>query len=167
MRRAQYSKVDEIPFDFSRKIMSVVVETPEERNRLICKGAPEEVFSRCTQFELDGEFYPDGAIFIEDLHEEYDELSPTASACWRWPTGTWNAKPAYSKDDEADLILKGYVAFLDPPKETAAVGHRGPARARRRGQGADRRQRPGEPQDLPGGRHSPSTRCCWAARWRR
>ena len=51
----EYAKVDEIPFDFSRKMMSVVVKTPEG-HRLICKGAPEEVYKRCTRFELDGQF---------------------------------------------------------------------------------------------------------------
>ena len=68
-------KVDEIPFDFSRKLMSVVVETPEGSHRLICKGAPEEVFARCARFELDGEFYPMEQLLIDDLKEEYDDLS--------------------------------------------------------------------------------------------
>ena len=45
----EYAKVDEIPFDFSRRMMSVVVKTPGNAHRLICKGAPEEVFKRCSQ----------------------------------------------------------------------------------------------------------------------
>ena len=77
---ADYSKVDEIPFDFSRKMMSVVVSTPKGPHRLICKGAPESVFNRCTQFELDGELYPMDPLLLEDLKEEYDRLSPTAFA---------------------------------------------------------------------------------------
>ena len=72
---ADYSKVDELPFDFSRKMMSVVVATPEGIHRLICKGAPESVFQRCTQFELEGEIYPMDPVMLEDLKEEYDKLS--------------------------------------------------------------------------------------------
>jgi Mg2+-importing ATPase len=54
---AQYTKADEIPFDFSRRVMSVVVQLPNNKHRLICKGAPEEVYRRCTKFELDGEIF--------------------------------------------------------------------------------------------------------------
>ena len=70
-----YSKVDEIPFDFSRKMMSVVVSTPMHKHRLICKGAPESVLTRCTQFELDGDLYPMDPLLIDDLKQEYDRLS--------------------------------------------------------------------------------------------
>ena len=55
--------------------MSVVVETPEGMHRLICKGAPEAVFQRCSQFELEGKLYPIDPLLIRDLKEEYDELS--------------------------------------------------------------------------------------------
>ena len=71
----KFDKVDEIPFDFGRKVMSVVVRTPEGVNRLICKGAPEEILKRCVRFELDGKFYPMDHILIHDLREEYDSLS--------------------------------------------------------------------------------------------
>src|SRR5205807_8399674 len=53
-----YGKVDEIPFDFSRRIMSVVVDTGAGVHRIVCKGAPEEVFRRCTRFELEGQLHP-------------------------------------------------------------------------------------------------------------
>ena len=56
-----YRKVDEVPFDFARKLMSVVVETPEGAHRLICKGAPEEVFKRCDRFELQDEVLSHGS----------------------------------------------------------------------------------------------------------
>lgn len=116
---ADYSKVDEIPFDFSRKMMSVVVSTPQGKHRLICKGAPESVFSRCTQFELDGEVYPLEPLLLEDLREEYDQLSADGFRVLAIAYRDIDPKPTYSKDDEHDLILKGYIAFLDPPKETA------------------------------------------------
>jgi len=71
-----WRKVDELPFDFSRRLMSVIVETPTGVHRLICKGAPEEVFARCTKFELDNEeINPIDNILIDDLREEYESLS--------------------------------------------------------------------------------------------
>ena len=71
----QFKKVDEIPFDFSRKLMSVVVETPEGAHRLICKGAPRPSSSAAARFELDGKVYPIDPLLIKELKEECDELS--------------------------------------------------------------------------------------------
>ena len=115
----KFQKVDEIPFDFSRKIMSVVVETPEGKHELICKGAPEAVYDRCNRFELDGQIYPIEQLLINELKEEYDELSSEGFRVLAIAYKDLERRPAYSKDDEKDLILKGYVAFLDPPKDTA------------------------------------------------
>jgi P-type Mg2+ transporter len=116
----EYAKTDEIPFDFQRKIMSVVVATPEGMHRLICKGAPESIFSRCTQFELEGQLYPIEQILLDELREEYDNLSADGFRVLAIAYRDCPFKAAFSKDDEQNLILKGYVAFLDPPKETAA-----------------------------------------------
>jgi Mg2+-importing ATPase len=114
-----WEKVDEIPFDFSRRLMSVVVETPEDTHRIITKGAPEEVFRRCTQFELEGQLYPMDPILIDDLRLEYEALSEDGfrvlAVCYK----DVPRKAAYSKADESEMVLRGYVAFLDPPKETA------------------------------------------------
>ncbi len=115
----QYRKVDEVPFDFSRRIMSVVVEM-DGTHRLICKGAPEEVFKRCSGYELDGELMEMDPLILSDLKEEYENLSSDgfrvlAIAYKDIP----QKKEAYSKDDEKELILTGYVAFLDPPKPSA------------------------------------------------
>ena len=120
LRTAEYSKVDEIPFDFSRKMMSVVVATPEGVHRLICKGAPESVFSRCTQFELEGDIYPMDPVILEDLKEEYDKLSADGFRVLAIAYRDCEPKQVYGKEDEENLILKGYIAFLDPPKETTA-----------------------------------------------
>jgi Mg2+-importing ATPase len=115
-----YKKIDEMPFDFSRKRMSVVVETPEGVHRLICKGATEAVFDRCKRFELEGKIYPVDPLLIADLKEYCDDLSADGFRVLAIAYKDVERKAAYSKDDEQDLILKGYVAFLDPPKETAA-----------------------------------------------
>ena len=119
--------MDEIPFDFQRRMMSVVVRTPEGQDRIICKGAPEEIFARCKVFELDGKLLPMEHLLIEDLKEEYEQLSADgfrvlAIASRTSPRGIVAAgSTPYSKADECDLILNGYVAFLDPPKETATA----------------------------------------------
>src|SRR5271166_4627810 len=116
---AHYVKIDEIPFDFSRKMMSVVVGKPGGTHRLICKGAPESVFIKCTQFELDGEILPMDPLLLEDLKEEYDKLSADGFRVIAIAYRDLEPRAAYHKEDEKDLILKGYIAFLDPPKETA------------------------------------------------
>jgi P-type Mg2+ transporter len=115
----QYAKVDEIPFDFSRKIMSVVVRQPDGTQQLICKGAPEAIFDRCKQFQLEGELYPMEQILLDDLKEEYENLSSDGFRVLALAYKEVAPRSAYSKDDEKDLILKGYIAFLDPPKDTA------------------------------------------------
>jgi Mg2+-importing ATPase len=126
-----YAKVDEIPFDFQRRIMSVVVRTPQGKDRIISKGAPEAIFSRCKEFELDGEPFPMDSILIEELKEEYERLSADGFRVLAIaskevePRGVvaGDATP-YGKADESDLVLNGYVAFLDPPKETATAAIR-------------------------------------------
>jgi P-type Mg2+ transporter len=114
----KYRKADEIPFDFSRRMMSVIVETPEGDYQMLTKGAPEAVFSRCSQFESDGECFPMEPILIGDLIQEYNDLSSDGFRVLAVATKKLDKRNAYSKADESDLILKGYIAFLDPPKET-------------------------------------------------
>jgi len=118
--RKGYTKMDEIPFDFSRRIMSVVVESGDGFRSIYTKGAPEEVFRRCTQFELQGQTYPMQGVLIADLREEYESLSSDGFRVLAVAYKDVEKREAYSKADENDLILKGYVAFLDPPKETAS-----------------------------------------------
>jgi Mg2+-importing ATPase len=116
----QFQKIDEIPFDFSRRMMSVVVKEPEGSCRLLTKGAPEEIFKRCTRFELHNEILPMDPILIQDLKEEYEELSSDGFRVLAIAYKDMEQKTTYTKNDETALVLKGYVAFLDPPKETAA-----------------------------------------------
>jgi Mg2+-importing ATPase len=112
-------KIDEIPFDFSRRLMSVVVETQDKKQRLICKGAPEEVFKRCSTFDLDEQTEPISEVLIQDLREEHEDLSRDGFRVLALAYRDFSPRPTYSKQDETDLTLAGYVAFLDPPKETA------------------------------------------------
>lgn len=116
---SEYAKVDEIPFDFVRRMMSVVVRHPKGSPRLLTKGAPEEVFRRCSHFELDGQVLPMEPIVVEDLKAEYESLSSDGFRVLAVAYRDMSAQAAYSKSDESEMVLKGYVAFLDPPKDTA------------------------------------------------
>ncbi len=118
-RIPEHRKVDEIPFDFSRRLMSVVVELPGGRHRLICKGAPEEVFHRCPFFEHGGEHLPMEPVLIDDLRFEYESLSADGFRVLAIAYRDFEPKATYSKADETDLVLRGYVAFFDPPKDSA------------------------------------------------
>ncbi len=115
----QYKKIDEMPFDFSRRIMSVVVDM-EGKHKIISKGAPEEILKRCKKYELDGDLEDLDQIVMTDLKEEYDSLSADGFRVLAVAYKDMDVnKDVYSRDDERDLILKGYIAFLDPPKPTA------------------------------------------------
>jgi Mg2+-importing ATPase len=116
----KYKKLDEIPFDFTRRMMSVLVEPPEGKAILLTKGAPEEVFLHCSQFELDGKLSTMDANQVVWLKQEYDRLSDDGFRVLAVATKDLSGKQICAKDDERGLILRGYVAFLDPPKDTAA-----------------------------------------------
>jgi len=127
-RVPDFAKVDEIPFDFARRIMSVVVRTPEGKDRIISKGAPEAIFERCVSFRLDGKVCSMDHPHIEELKKEYERLSADGFRVLALATrdgepraGAGGGETLYGKSEERDLILEGYIAFLDPPKETAAA----------------------------------------------
>jgi Mg2+-importing ATPase len=117
----KFKKLDEIPFDFTRRMMSVLVENPEGKAILLTKGAPEEIFHQCSQFELDGKFSPMDPVLMKGLKDEYASLSNDGFRVLAVAIKELPGKQACTKNDEHDLILKGYVAFLDPPKRTAAA----------------------------------------------
>jgi P-type Mg2+ transporter len=116
----QYTKVDEIPFDFSRCMMSVAVEGPEGERQLLTKGAPEAVFAKCTHFESEGEIFPMEPILVGNLIEQVNDLSSDGFRVLAIANKKVGQQAAYSKTDEENLVLTGYLAFLDPPKDTAA-----------------------------------------------
>jgi len=120
----KYTKLDEIPFDFSRRMMSVVVEGPDSQCQLLTKGAPEAVFGKCTHFESEGEIFEMEPILVGDLLEQVNSLNEDGLRVLAVATKKLDKRLSYSKADECDLVLTGYIAFLDPPKETAieAIG---------------------------------------------
>jgi Mg2+-importing ATPase len=115
----KYLKVDEIPFDFSRRMMSVVVQGPDGLRQLLTKGAPESVFKKCTHFQSAGEIFEMEPILVGNLIEQVNSLSEDGFRVLAIANKKVGAQAAYSKADEENLVLTGYLAFLDPPKDTA------------------------------------------------
>ena len=117
---AEFTKLDEIPFDFERRRLSVVVQRGDDRT-LITKGAAEDLFDVCTQIEVAG----DGVVPFDakqrDLAEQsYQQLSSDGYRVLGVATRSMDARDEYRRDDERDLTLVGFAAFLDPPKEGVA-----------------------------------------------
>ncbi|MDD1685438.1 magnesium-translocating P-type ATPase [Methanoregula sp.] len=115
----QYRKIDEIPFDFIRKRISVVVEKNGDR-LLIAKGAPEEILKLCTRISrgngeepFTGDWQRQAVALYDSFSGEGFRILAVAS---RKITDT---RTTYSVEDETDLTFHGFVAFIDPPKETA------------------------------------------------
>jgi Mg2+-importing ATPase len=113
---SQPEKIGEIPFDFVRKRLSVVVEGPDGP-RLITKGAVTPVMSVCTR-TASGDVLDDAVV--AKIDERYQAWSAQGLRVIAVATRTVASKPTYSRDDEADLTLAGFVTFLDRPKEGAA-----------------------------------------------
>ena len=117
-----YQKIDEIPFDFSRRRLSVVLADHSSPSRqLICKGALEEILSICSQTRMNNEIKPLTSELLtkistitRKMNEEGLRVVAVASK------NLSKENRAYTVADETDLILEGYIAFLDPPKETTA-----------------------------------------------
>jgi Mg2+-importing ATPase len=118
----KYRKIDEIPFDFVRRRLSVVVEDQTGLNTLICKGAVDEVLDLCTRVQIKEEVIevlPEHDAMRRKLSDDLNAqgFRVIALAYKQMPGAT--DEPTYSVKDESDLILLGFMAFLDPPKETA------------------------------------------------
>ncbi len=115
----RYQKTDEVPFDFVRRRVSVVVDSEGQR-RLIAKGAPEDIIKVCSRCELQGKMYDLTAEFQIKIEEQYSKLSSQGFRVLgvSYKEITEN-KAHYSISDESHMIFLGFAVFLDPPKETA------------------------------------------------
>ncbi len=119
-----YRKIDEIPFDFVRRRMSVVVRSGDNRNLLICKGAVEEILPLCTMADDNGSEDGGSVEFTKERREEVRKITKSLNedglralaVSYKWLPAE---DRTYSIADEQEMVLAGYVAFLDPPKETA------------------------------------------------
>ena len=114
-------KVDEIPFDFQRRRMSVVVDH-EGDHLLICKGAVEEILSVCDRYQIDDEIHTMIPLIKDEVMEEYRSLSSQGFRVIALAYREFDrTKEVFASSDESGLVLLGYLAFFDPPKETAAT----------------------------------------------
>ena len=120
-----YTKVDEIPFDFTRRRMSVVVEDRQGKRQIITKGAVEEMLDICSHAEFDGEVHPmtielknKARDIIEQMNKQGMRVIAVAHKSYLDKTCDFRI------EDEKDMVLIGYLAFLDPPKETTAAAIR-------------------------------------------
>jgi Mg2+-importing ATPase len=113
-------KVDEIPFDFKRRRMSVVIDY-EDRHVLICKGAVEEVSAACAHYQVDEDINPLIRLIRDDLMDEYRTLSADGYRVLAIAYREFDrSKLTFSVADESEMILLGYIAFFDPAKDTSA-----------------------------------------------
>ncbi len=117
-----FRKIDEIPFDFQRRRMSVIMEDNLNRHLLICKGAVEEIMALSTRVEVKGEVLdvlPEHDIKRRQMiHELNADGFRVIAIAYKYMPGD-NDEPHYTVQDESGLTLMGFLAFLDPPKESA------------------------------------------------
>lgn len=115
----KYKKIDEIPFDFSRRCLSVAVEI-DNKDELITKGAVEEILNICTTFEYKGQTEKLTNEKIKNMRKIYKNLNEegfrVVAICKKIIT---NNKKDFNSTDEKDMTLLGFIGFLDPPKESA------------------------------------------------
>lgn len=116
-----YVKVDEIPFNFARRRLTTVVQNRDGKTQMVTKGAVEEMLSICSFAECDGKVRPmtkelKSRILatVDDLNEKGFRVLAIAQKSNPSPAG------AFGVTDECDMVLMGYLAFLDPPKESTA-----------------------------------------------
>ena len=118
-----YRKIDELPFDFQRRRMSVIVEDNQHKHILICKGAVEEIMRLSSHVEIDDqvlEVLPEHHAKRERLVRELNiQGFRMIAVAYRIFPGD-NDAPHYTVADEKDMILLGFLAFFDPPKDTAS-----------------------------------------------
>jgi len=115
----KYQKIDEVPFDFVRRRVSVVVERGKQR-AFIVKGAPEEILKVCSYYELGRVISDLTEAARKKIEQQYHDLSAEGlRALGVAYKRLKEEKAVYSINDESDMVFLGFVAFLDPPKETA------------------------------------------------
>jgi len=115
-----YLKVDEIPFDFQRRRMSVIVEKNKTSHLLICKGAVEEIFSVCDRVQKNDQILPLEPLQMDEVYKVVKDLNEDGFRVVAVAYKEVNTNQlVYGQKDESNLILSGYIAFLDPPKESA------------------------------------------------
>ena len=114
-----YRKIDEVPFDFERRCVSIVVEANGER-MLISKGAPESVLARCARVDVDGQPSPFDAAARQRCEALYQQMSAQGYRTLAVAHKTVPTQAAYGIEAEQGLTLAGFLTFADPPRADAA-----------------------------------------------
>jgi len=112
-----YTKVDEIPFDYQRRVMSVVVKKNAEQV-FISKGAPESIFAKCVSAEISGKIQSMDAV-LKTISDKFSSLSELGYRLLAVAYKPVEPKASYAVGDEAGLTLLGFLIFTDPPKKDA------------------------------------------------
>ena len=119
--RDRYTKVDEVPFDFSRRRLSVVVADAQGKTQMVTKGAAEEMLEICSFVEVDGIAQP---LTEDKLAQIRKQVAGLNAEGLRVIAVAQKTNPRYVGEfgiaDECDMVLMGFLAFLDPPKASAA-----------------------------------------------
>ena len=119
--RDRYAKVDEVPFDFSRRRLSVVVADAQGKTQMVTKGAAEEMLEICSFVEVDGIAQP---LTDEKLAQIRKQVAGLNAEGLRVIAVAQKTDPRcvgeFGIADECDMVLMGFLAFLDPPKASAA-----------------------------------------------
>lgn len=119
--RDRYTKVDEVPFDFSRRRLSVVVADAQGKTQMVTKGAAEEMLEICSYVEVDGTAQP---LTDEKLAQIRKQVAGLNAEGLRVIAVAQKTNPRtvgeFGIADECDMVLMGFLAFLDPPKASAA-----------------------------------------------
>jgi Mg2+-importing ATPase len=117
----RYHKIDEIPFDFTRRRMSVVIEDSTGKRQIITKGAIEEMLAICSHAEYHGEILPVTQDMRDIVLRESLSMNGEGMRVLGVAHKHWIEKDhSFAVEDEAGMVLIGFLAFLDPPKESAA-----------------------------------------------
>lgn len=119
----KYTKIDELPFDFSRRRLSVVMQNVDNQHIMTCKGAVEEMLSIATHVYEQGEELPlteERKEKLINLAYQYNQDGFRVLAVGFKIIATQDTKTQYSVADENALVIRGFLTFLDPPKDSAS-----------------------------------------------
>jgi P-type Mg2+ transporter len=114
-----YRKLAEVPFDFERRLVSVVVGNGDKR-LLVIKGAPESVIARCTAYTINGELHSIDDAAHSRFESTYRDFCTNGLRVLAVAYRSIPAQTAYEASDERELVLVGFVTFVDPPLEESA-----------------------------------------------
>lgn len=119
--RDRYTKVDEVPFDFSRRRLSVVVSDAQGKTQMVTKGAAEEMLEICSFVEVDGIARPLAEDKLAQIRKQVADLNAEGLRVIAVAQKTDpRCVGEFGIADECDMVLMGFLAFLDPPKASAA-----------------------------------------------